>query len=255
MMLRNIKLTIEYDGTYFEGWQVQRENQKTVQGEIEKALKKILKEKIRITGSGRTDSGVHALGQVANFKTKSEKKISEILNALNGNLTKDIVILKAEDAPLDFHAQYSVKTKTYRYTILNRETRCAQQKKLCLFYPYKLNLRLMREEAKCLVGLNDFKSFQASDPARRLKQKKGSTVRTIKKIDIRKKGDYIYIDIEANGFLYKMVRNIVGTLLEIGHGRLLKGSMKQILSQKNRDSAGYAAKAKGLSLLQVTYGS
>lgn len=262
-MLRNIKLTIEYDGTCFNGWQTQtarvkreratQKPQRTVQEEMEKALKKIFKQALKLIGSGRTDSGVHALGQVANFQTQSLMSLGEIQNALNANLPDDIAIIKAEDVPLDFHAQYSVKSKTYRYTILNRSARCAQQKNFCLFYPYKLNVRAMKEEAQSLLGRKDFKSFTASDPAKRRSGKKEDTIRTIKRLIITKKGANLTVDIEANGFLYKMVRNIVGTLLEVGNGKLAKGSIKKILSKKNRNAAGTTAKPKGLTLLKVQY--
>lgn len=259
-MSRNIKLTIEYDGTDFNGWQIQNHRRnssnsrkRTVQGEIEKALKKIFKKPVKLYGSGRTDSGVHALGQVGNFKTTSKMPTDEIIRALNANLPEDIAILNAEDVASDFHAQYSAKSKTYRYTVLNRAGRCAQQRDFCLYFPYKLNLTAMREESKCLIGRKDFRSFTASDPARRKAGKDNNTTRTVKKIAIRKKGDAVTFDIQANGFLYKMVRNIVGTLLDIGTGRLPKGSIKKILAAKNRDSAGNTAKSKGLALLEVCY--
>ena len=259
--MHNIKLTIEYDGTGFNGWQTQTARnkqvtakaQRTIQGEIEIALKKIFKGGLKLTGSGRTDSGVHAIGQVANFKTQSSMPTEEMQNALNANLPDDIAIIKVEEAPSDFHAQYSVKSKIYRYTILNRKTRCAQQKNFSLLYPYKLNIRAMREEAESLVGRHDFKSFTASDPAKRKKGVKENTVRTIKRLMITKKGDLLTLDIEANGFLYKMVRNIVGTLLAVGSGKLAKGSIKQILAKKNRNTAGTTAKPKGLTLLEVKY--
>ncbi len=249
-MTRNIKLTIEYDGSNFAGWQIQAKGFRTVQDEITKVLRKIFKTKINLLGSGRTDSGVHALGQVAHFKTESTMPVDTIKRALNGNLPDEISILKAEEVPLKFHAQFSAKEKTYRYTILNRDGRCSLQRKFCLLYPYKLNLPLMRQEAKALVGRHDFKSFQAKDLS---KKKFMRTVRTIKKLSIQKKGDYIYIDVTANGFLYKMVRNIVGTLLEIGCEKLPKGSIKKILSKKNRMYAGYTAKPWGLTLLEVKY--
>ena len=262
--MRNIKLTIEYDGTDFNGWQTQTARKekstpathnvhRTIQGEIEKALKKIFKQGLKLTGSGRTDSGVHALGQVASFKTRSSMPAGEMQNALNANLPDDIAIIKVEEAPSDFHAQYSVKSKTYRYTILNRNMPCAQQRNFCLLYPYKLNIRAMREETKSLVGHHDFKSFTASDPAKRKKGVKENTVRTIKRLTITKKGDFLTLDIEANGFLYKMVRNIVGTLLAVGSGKLAKGSIKQILAKKDRNTAGITAKPKGLALLEVKY--
>jgi len=263
-MPRNIKLTIEYDGTNFHGWQTQakrsksrnqpkRRAQRTVQEEIEKVLKKIFKRNHKLIGSGRTDSGVHAFGQVAHFKSHTSMSVTEIQSALNANLPDDIAIIKVEEVPLNFHAQYSVKSKIYRYTIFNATARCAQQRHFCLYYPYKLNIRNMREEAKDLVGRKDFKSFTASDPAKRKANKKEDTVRTIKRLAISRKGDNLIVDIEANGFLYKMVRNIIGTLLEVGRGKLTKGSIKQILAEKNRHAAGNTAKPKGLALIEVRY--
>jgi len=263
-MARNIKLTIEYDGTDFHGWQTQtsrnssrkqsgRRIHRTVQEEIEKALKRIFKHSIKLIGSGRTDSGVHALGQVAHFKSRSSMSVTEMRSALNANLPDDIAILTIEEVPLNFHAQYSVKSKIYRYTILNTAVRCAQQRHFCLYYPYPLNIRRMKEEAKDLIGRKDFKSFTASDPAKRKANKTENTIRTIKRLSITKKGDNLIVDIEANGFLYKMVRNIVGTLLEVGRGKLAKGSIKQILAEKNRHAAGKTSKPKGLALLEVRY--
>jgi len=247
--MRNIKLTIEYDGTHFEGWQIQPTGHRTIQGELETALKTILKESIKLIGSGRTDSGVHALGQVANFKTKSDKSLDEIKNALNANISDEIAIINTEEADKDFHAQYSPKSKAYRYRIFNRRVASPHEKNKSLFYPHKLNISFMKEEAKVLIGKHDFKSFQAVDPSK----KRENTVRTIKSIIIRKKGDLIEMDITADGFLYKMVRNIVGTLLEIGSKKLEKGSMEKILMAKDRKMAGNTAKSEGLYLVNVSY--
>ena len=252
-MMRNIKLTIEYDGTNFQGWQIQKQNNRTVQGQIERALKLIFRKRIKLTGSGRTDSGVHAFGQVANFKVTSRLTDKEIQKALNANLPEDVTILKSEEVPLTFHAQYSAKRKTYRYCILNRRVRCAQQRDYCLHVPYKINLKKMREEAKALVGRKDFRAFMAMDAAQRNTIKEKNTVRTVSRLEIRKKKDFLYIEIEANGFLYKMVRNMVGTLLEISTKNLPKGSMGRILQAKTRNSAGDTAPAQGLCLVNVTY--
>ena len=252
-MIRNIKLTVEYDGTNFQGWQIQKSDSRTIQGSIEKALKTIFEKKIKLYGSGRTDSGVHALGQVANFKVNTQMTIDEIAQAINGNLPRDIAVIKAEEVNEEFHAQYSVKRKTYRYTILYRKSRCAQQRNYCLHYQGKLNVRAMKEEAKSLLGKKDFKSFQASDPAKRSKLLKENTIRTISNISIKKKNDLILIEMTANGFLYKMVRNMVGTLLEVGRGKFEKGCIRKILAKKNRNCAAYTAKAHGLSLVSVKY--
>ncbi|MDP8212162.1 MAG: tRNA pseudouridine(38-40) synthase TruA [Candidatus Zapsychrus exili] len=247
--MRNIKLTIEYNGTNFCGFQIQPKGKRTVQGEIQNTLKIIFKKNIKIIGSGRTDSGVHATAQVANFKISSSMPTKEIISAINANIDNDITVLEAADVSLDFHSQYNIKSKTYRYTILNRATRCSLEKDFCLLHNRKLNVKHMKDAAKLLIGQRDFKSFQSSDKTR----KPGSTIRTIKNIKIKKSGDFIYIDIEANGFLYKMVRNIVGTLLGVGSGRLEKGSIRKILKAKNRNTASPTAPAKGLCLIKAEY--
>lgn len=251
--MRNIKLTIEYDGTDFQGWQLQRQNLRTVQGEIEKVLQIIFKKHIRVFGSGRTDSGVHALGQVAHFKIDSKIPTEEIVPALNGNLPKDIAVLNAEEVDDQFHAQFSARRKAYRYTILYRSSRSALRRDFCLHIPYRLNVALMRREAKTLVGRKDFRSFMASDPHLKMDPADKNTIRTVYAFSIRRQGDCLHLDIEANGFLYKMVRNIVGTLLAIGSGKLPPGSMTDILRKKSRLAAGMTAPAKGLRLVRVRY--
>ncbi|MCK5213946.1 MAG: tRNA pseudouridine(38-40) synthase TruA [Candidatus Omnitrophica bacterium] len=253
MTKRNIKLIIEYDGTKFNGWQIQAQKSRTVQGEIEKVLKKIFKQKIGIAGSGRTDSGVHAKGQVAHFLTTSDMPHETIRNAVNGNLPRDIAILDAQEMPLKFHARFSTKRKTYRYTVLNRAAKPALEKNFSLHHPQKLNIRKMRREAGALIGKKDFRSFMASDSAQRDKKDQKNTVRHVYRLDITKKEEHVFFDIEANGFLYKMVRNIVGTLLTAGTEKLPDGSMKSILQQKNRNCAAKTAPAHGLCLWEVTY--
>jgi len=242
----NICLTIAYDGTRYAGWQIQK-NARTIQEEIEKALKKILKEKVRLIATGRTDSGVHARAQVANFKTKKKIPRSSLQAALNSNLPKDISILKIKNVHSKFHSQYDAKSKIYRYTILNGRIDDPFLKNYYYKFPHKLNVPLMKKEAKVLPGRHDFKSFQAKSALSPIK----NTVRTIKRINIKKDKHFIYIDIEANGFLHNMVRNIVGTLIEIGRGYFPEGSMKKILSSKDRKKAGPTAPAKGLRLEKV----
>ena len=262
--MRNIKLIIEYDGTNYAGWQIQKSPQsivhspqtKTIQETIEKVLEKILQEKVKVTGSGRTDSGVHALAQTANFRTSSPLPVSKIQKALNSLLPKDISIKEAEEADKDFHSRYSAKSKTYRYFILNSETRSAFLNKYAWHIPYRLNVSLMRKEAGALLGRHDFKSFCASGSSVK------TTVRTIKKISVKEalspqlsalSSPAIIIEIEANGFLYNMVRNIVGTLVEIGRGKFPEGNLKKILLAKNRKQAGPTAPAQGLFLVEVKY--
>jgi len=244
----NICLTIAYDGTHYAGWQIQK-NAKTIQQEIEKALRKILKEKVRLIGAGRTDSGVHAKAQVANFKINKNFPAKKLLSALNANLPRDISAINAKEVPVKFHSQYDAKSKMYRYTILNSRIDDPFLKFYYYKFPYKLDIALMKKEAKCLLGMHDFKSFQAKSSLSRIKD----TRRSIKKISIKRHKKYIDIDIEANGFLHNMVRNIAGTLIEVGRSYLKPGSMKKIVLAKNRQKAGPTAPARGLTLLKVLY--
>jgi len=198
---------------------------------------------------------VHALGQVANFKTNSKIPLEKLQRALNGLLPADISVTKIGEAAKDFHSRFSAKSKTYRYTILNRPYRSAFLRKGAYFYPYLLDLKLMQKEARVLLGKHDFKSFCASASSVK------DTVRTIKRISVKhfipntehRTLNLITVEIEADGFLYNMVRNIVGTLVEIGRGRFPEGSTKKVLRLKNRKLAGPTAPARGLALLKVKY--
>ena len=250
----NIKITIAYLGKQFSGWQTQKTGHRTVQGKIEKALRTIFRRRVKLIGAGRTDSGVHAMAQVANFQIKSSKALGKVKNALNGNLDDDIAILKIEYVPLSFHAQYSAKSKIYCYTILNRKERCVFSQNIAWHFPYTLNLHLMRQAANLLKGRKDFCSFQSSYQGHLLEEnKKRSTIRTVQRIEIRKRGDFVDITIEADGFLYKMARNIVGILLAVGRGRLTNFDVKHILEQKKTGIVRQTAKAKGLRLVEVKY--
>jgi tRNA pseudouridine38-40 synthase len=214
--LRNFKLTLEYDGTGFSGWQTQSKGLRTIQNHLEEKLERIFKKKIHCQASGRTDSGVHALGQVVHFKVDTHIKSSLIHKALNSFLDRDLSVVKVQEVPLNFHAQKNVKNKTYRYTILNRPYPSALSRDRAYFYPYKLNLSAMRKTANNLKGTHDFKPFQSASERSRIK----NTVRTIKNLSIVKEADLVHISISADGFLYKMVRNITGALIAVGSGRL-----------------------------------
>lgn len=246
--MRNLKLALEYDGTNYAGWQIQKSRkQKTIQETVEKALAKILQENIRLVGSGRTDAGVHALAQVANFKTNSDIAVKKLQVALNGLLPDDIVVSKIKEVDSSFHSRFSAKAKVYRYTILNRAYSSALLKDKVYFFRHRLNIRRMREEAKVLLGRHNFKAFQAST------DKDLSPVRTIKSLKITRNKDLVYIDIKADGFLYNMARNIVGTLIEVGRGKFKRGELKKILLSKDRRLAGPTAPARGLCLVEVKY--
>jgi tRNA pseudouridine38-40 synthase len=247
--MRNIRLIIEYEGTNYSGWQVQtrHKQKKTVQEILEKALAQILQEKIKVIGSGRTDAGVHSLGQTANFKTKSKLDCDNIQRALNSILPKDIRIREIEQVRADFHARFSARSKIYRYTIVNHSFASPFLRRWAYLVRHPLNLRRMRSAAKYLLGKHNFRSFQAAD------KKERNSVRTIKWLDIRRDGDLIHINIEADGFLYRMVRNIAGTLIEVGRGRRSAENIKTILKAKNRIYAGSCAPARGLCLMEVKY--
>jgi tRNA pseudouridine38-40 synthase len=254
--MRNLKLTIEYLGTDFHGWQIQPPPQRTIQGEICQAAQTLLSQPIKLVGSGRTDSGVHARGQVANFQTLSTLPLDEIRDALNALTPKAIAIPHIEEVPMEFHAQYSAIRKTYGYRIYRRKIPCPFHRSTALHIPYALDIALMRDEAEVLVGKHDFRSFMATDSAltpQTLREK--NTTRTIHRLDISQQGDILDIEIEADGFLYKMVRNIVGTLLTIAARKNPRGSMKLILGRTDRHYAGQTAPAHGLTLKKVTYPS
>jgi tRNA pseudouridine38-40 synthase len=253
--MRNFKLEIEYDGTYYYGWQVQNgkkaraiyRNNQTIQHVLEEVLKEILQEDIKLTVAGRTDSGVHALSQVANFKSLSRMPLEKLHWAINCLLPEDIKVTRIKKVGLDFNSRFSAKSKLYRYTILNRKYSSALLANRVYFFPHYLNVSLMRREAKVLLGRHNFSSFQATEIRQR------NPLRTINVIKISKDKDLLHIDIAADSFLYNMVRSIAGTLLEIGRGRFPEGSMEKILKARNRQQAGPTLPAKGLFLLKVRY--
>ena len=246
--LKNIRLEIEYAGTRYCGWQSQpNTKKKSIQYILESVLFKILGEKVKLVVSGRTDAGVHALAQVANFHTSSNIPLDKLKLGLNSLLPRDIKVSQLTLAPLNFHSRFSSKSKHYRYTILNRGYSSPLREKRVFFYPHKLNLNLMRQESKALLGRHNFTSFQAS-----LGRDK-NPVKKVKSLVISRRGDSVYIDIIADGFLYNMVRNIVGTLIKAGRGQIKSGGLKYILHGKDRRLAGQTAPACGLCLVRVEY--
>lgn len=248
-MARTFKLTLEYDGTDFNGWQLQANAPRTVQGALEAVLQKIFGgTRIPVIGSGRTDSGVHARGQVAHFRVETAMAADELMRAMNFNLPRDAVVVGIEEVDASFHAQLSAVSKVYTYTILNRSYATALERHYCYFFPRKLDIKILCQEAACFVGRHDFRSFANVDPSRT-----GGTVRTIQRLEVNQHGDVIQITIEADGFLYKMVRNIAGTLLEVGAGRFPPGSVPLMLHAQDRRSAGVAAPPQGLCLETVKY--
>lgn len=243
--MRNLKLTIQYDGMKYCGWQKQP-NSPGIQGTIEYAIYEITKEKVNITGSGRTDAGVHALGQVANFKTNSSIPVDRIPDALNAKLPKDISIVDCQEVSQEFHSRYSATGKIYRYLIYNKPYRSPLYKDTSYHVRYNLDVNKMRSEAKSLLGTHDFRGFMSSGSSVK------DTVRTIRNITIERNEDLIVLEVEGNGFLYNMVRIIVGTLVDIGRGRIDK-SMEEIIASQDRGEAGHTAPAHGLFLKKVHY--
>ena len=244
--MRNIKLIIEYDGKSFNGWQKQP-NKLNIQGEIERAIEEITGEKVDLIASGRTDAGVHSLGQTANFKTNSDIKIEKMAIAINSKLKKSIVIKKAEEVDEMFHSRYCVKKKTYCYTINNSEMGTALYRDMEYHFPLKLDIEKMNKAAKYFEGEHDFKAFKASGTSSK------SSIRTIFKAEVKQKEDRVYIYLTGNGFLYNMVRIISGTLLDVGIGKIKPEDIKEIIEGKDRKKAGRTLPAHGLCLIEVIY--
>lgn len=244
--MRNVRLLIEYEGTHYAGWQWQK-NEKTVQETLSKAVVQVIQEPVKIYGASRTDSGVHALGQVANFKTTSPIPSERLIHAINFYLPHDITVKGAADVPESFHAQYDALSKIYRYTIFNDWIRTSLNRNFCYICGLLLNADKMHDAAQHLIGTHDFTSFTTNA----LQEK--NRIRTIERLEISREGKYLCFTVEANGFLYNMVRTIVGTLIEVGRGKMRAENMKDILHAKNRKLAGPTAPAKGLCLIEVKY--
>jgi len=245
--MRNIKLTIEYDGTGYFGWQIQR-MKPTVQGEITKALEAILKEKVRLIGAARTDSGVHALSQVANFKTKNEKLAAEnLIRALNSILSSDIVIKEVKVVPDSFHARYSARSKIYRYKILNQSFPSALQRRFSWHIPEFLDWKKIRKASQYFIGKQDFSPFSLRGSRRE------NTQCIVKDFRIREGKNLGIFQIEADYFLYRMVRRIVGALIEVGRGKIEPEYIKVLLHKKGSTLRARTAPAHGLFLIKVKY--
>lgn len=244
--MKNIRLTIEYDGKDFNGWQKQP-NKLNIQGEIERAIEEITGEKVDLIASGRTDAGVHALAQMANFKTNSNLPVEKYPIALNTKLKKSIRIQKAEEVEEDFHSRYHCKQKTYRYVINNSEQGSSIYRNLEYFVPNKLNVEKMQEAVKYFEGEHDFKAFKASGTSSK------SSVRIIYKAKVEKQGDRIIIELTGNGFLYNMVRIIAGTLVDVGLEKIEPDEIPEIIENGERSRAGKTLPPQGLYLVKVEY--
>ncbi|MDN5346980.1 MAG: tRNA pseudouridine38-40 synthase [Clostridia bacterium] len=243
-----LKVILAYEGTNYCGWQAQPdEHGPSVQGTVEKALKKLTGEEIRVTAAGRTDAGVHARGQVISFATGSKIPLERWPLALNAVLPPDIAALRAEEVGPEFHARYSAHSKTYRYTILNSPLRDVFWRRFSWHIRQPLNIEVMEEALAYLKGQHDFRAFcAAGSPVKNF-------VRTIKDARLRKEGCLINLDIKADGFLYHMARIIAGTLVEVGQGRLKAEAIPEILASRDRGRAGPTAPPHGLCLMEVEY--
>lgn len=245
--MRNLRLTIEYDGFKYKGWQKQKDTDLTIQGKIEAVLSKMTGEDVQLVGCGRTDSGVHAENYIANFHTKCAFSTDAMLDYLYEYLPEDIGVKAIDDAAERFHARYNVQSKTYVYRINNNKFRDVFNRKYAYHLAEKLNLTEMRSASEVLIGSHDFQSFTNA------RKSDKSTVRTINYINIVEKDGLIEIEVNGNGFLWNMVRVIVGTLIEVGKGNLKPVDVEKILNEKKRWEAGPLAQAKGLFLRDVQY--
>ena len=245
--MRNIKIVIEYDGTKYKGWQRLGDSDNTIQHKIETVLSKMAGENIEITASGRTDAGVHATNQVANFRTDCSMPIHKMRSYCYEYLPEDIVIKSVEEVDLNFHARYNAKVKKYVYNICNNKAHNVFNRKYEYHIPQPLNIEKMRKASGYLIGEHDFQSFTT------LKTKKKSTVRDIYTINIVSEDGNIEISIQGNGFMKNMVRLIVGTLIEVGLGERPADGINDILDKKERKYSGHIAPAKGLFLDEVNY--
>lgn len=245
--MRNFKLLIEYDGTRYRGWQKQGNTDQTIAQKFESILNKMTGRTIEIHASGRTDAGVHALGQVAHFKAETELTCDQIHHYINDYLPLDIRVLQVEEVPLLFHSRLNAKKKTYQYQIFLQKKPPVFLKNQVYCLESKLDVAKMKQAAEHFVGTHDFQSFCAT------KKGKKSTVRTVYACDVEQQGDFVTLQITANGFLYHMVRIIAGTLVEIGEGHREETCIQELFDAKDRSLAGRTLPSCGLTLMNVEY--
>lgn len=243
----NYRIILQYEGTKYQGWQRQDSTNNTIQGKLEALLTKMCGEPVEIQGSGRTDAGVHAYGQVANFHGNTEYSTEEIMEYMNRYLPEDIGVIQVEKVHERFHSRLNVKGKIYRYRVMTGNVPHIFDRKYVYEHPESLDVEAMKEAASLLIGTHDFKSFTST------KRGKKSTVRTIEAIEIVEKGNEICFTYKGDGFLYHMVRIVTGTLIEVGEGKRSYTDITRILEAKEREEAGFLAPAKGLALMEVFY--
>lgn len=246
-MKTNFKMLISYDGTRYQGWERQKNTEMTIQGKLESVLSLMTGSLVEVIGSGRTDAGVHAMGQVANAHLETDKRPEEIKDYLNQYLPEDICVREVKVASERFHSRYNALGKTYKYTCYVGKGKPVFDRKYVYVVDEYLDVERMREAAKGLVGTHDFASF-CSNP----KMKK-STIRQVDRISIDQDGDYLIFTYHGNGFLHHMVRILTGTLLEVGMGKRSADSMGDLIEAKKRALAGFTAPAQGLCMIEVDY--
>ena len=266
--MRNIRLTLAYDGTHYVGWQIQP-NGPSIQAAVKSAIEQLTEETVNVLAAGRTDSGVHALGQVANFRTESSIPCEKIRTGLQRFLPKDIIIREVSEVDESFHATYSAKQKRYRYVIWNSRIVLPFLRNYVTHHHRELDVSIMQQAADRLLGTHDFRCFESHFP------NKADSVRTVREATVERcsiwpvwsepirqhqetnlthcRGDFIRFDIVADGFLYNMVRAIVGTLLKVGEGKWTPDDVRRIIDQQDRSQAGETAPPQGLYLVQVDY--
>ena len=245
--MRNFKIVLQYEGTRFQGWQRQDSTENTIQGKLEAILSKMTGHEVQVDGSGRTDAGEHAYGQVANFHIETNKSAAEVMEYMNQFLPEDIRVIKINEASERFHSRLNAVGKTYRYRIWNSVIPTVFERRYVYEVTEKLNLDEMRRAASSLIGKHDFKAFTSN------KRSKKSTVRTIEEIQIEQLGKEVVLTYSGDGFLYHMVRILTGTLIEVGLGQRSADSMESLLQFGKREDAGMLVPAKGLALMEVRY--
>lgn len=245
--MRNIRMLIQYEGTRYQGWQRQTSSDNTIQGKFEQLLSRMCGEAIELSASGRTDAGVHALGQVANFHTESTMSVEEMLAYCNKYLPEDIAVVEMTEAAPRFHSRLNACGKKYCYRVINSEIPNVFWRRYAQEVPESLDLEAMRKAAGLLLGEHDFKSFTSA------KKGKKSTVRRIDEITIEREGDMLTFTFRGNGFLHHMIRILMGTLLEVGMGKRSPESIPDMIAACNREAAGPLVPAKGLTLVEVYY--
>lgn len=245
--MRNIRIKVTYEGTRYQGWQKQESSDNTIQGKFEKLLSRMCEEEVTVQGSGRTDAGVHALGQIVNFHTSCEMDLQDMLQYMNQYLPEDIAVVEIAEVSERFHSRLNAKGKRYSYRVWNSNIPNVFWRRYAHTVEDKLDVEAMRLAASYLLGEHDFKAFTST------KKGKKSTVRRIESIEITRDGDMITFTFTGNGFLYHMIRILVGTLLEVGKGWRTPDSIPAILASMNRENAGELVPGKGLILEEVFY--